>query len=113
MSLRARIEKDNSRLFVNLNHFAEVHTWNGRPFKCVPDEETALKRKNNNVVDLSWDNNTREVILHVPAGEFPGKPIPNESGIFDKRQMKILQVQENMGMLEILLVAFEPKVVGR
>ena len=113
MSLKDRIERDNDAVFMNMGHFAQVHTWNGRPFKCVPDEETALKRKNNNVVDLSWDNNTREVILYVSKGEFPGKPIPNEMGIFDKRQMKILQVQENMGLLEICLVAFEPKVNGR
>lgn len=113
MSLRARIEKDNSRLFVNLNHFAEVHTWNGRPFCCVVDEEAALKRKNNNVVDLSWDNNTMETMIYVAEDEFPGTPTPNEHGIFDRRQMKILQVQNDMGMLAILLVAYEPKVMGR
>lgn len=113
MSLKEKIEKDNRRLFMNRNHFAEMHTWNGSPFKCVVDEDAALKRKNNNVVDLSWDNNTTETMIYVPAGEFPGVPVPNEHGIFDRRQMKILQVQEDMGMLAILMVAYEPKVVGR
>lgn len=112
MSLKDRIAQDNSRLFMQMGHFAEVHYWNGRPFRCVPDEETALKRKNNNVVDLSWDNNTTEVLIYVPESDFPGKAIPNEHGIFDKKPMKILQVQNDMGMLAILLVANEAKVVG-
>ena len=112
MSLKDRIAQDNSRLFMQMGHFAEVHYWNGRPFRCVPDEETALKRKNNNVVDLSWDNNTTEVLIYVPESAFPGKAIPNEHGIFDKKPMKILQVQNDMGMLAILLVANEAKVVG-
>ena len=52
MALSDRIAQDNTRIFMNAGHFAEEHTWNGIPFSCVPDEEAALKRKNNNVVDL-------------------------------------------------------------
>ncbi|MBQ8507216.1 MAG: hypothetical protein IJ466_07305 [Clostridia bacterium] len=113
MSLKDRIQQDNRRVFMQFNHFAEMHSWNGRFFRCVTDEEAALKRKNNNVVDVSWDNNTTEVLIYVPEKDFPGKAVPNEHGIFDKKPMKVLQVQNDMGMLAILLMSNEPKVVGR
>ena len=112
MALADRIARDNTRIFMNAGHFAEEHTWNGICFSCVTDEDAALKRKNNNVVDVSWDNNTRETLIYVPADAFPGKPQPNEHGYFDNRPMKVLQVQEDMGMLAIVLVAYEPKAVG-
>lgn len=112
MALKDRIEADIRRVFVNHEHFAETHTWNGRKFSCVTDEEAALKRKNNNVVDLSWDNNTTETLVYVHKDDFPGRAMPNEHGFFDKRPMKILQVNEDMGMLTIALVSFDPKKVA-
>lgn len=109
--MKDRIYDDISRVFMNAGHFAELHTWNGKPFQCVVDEETALKRKNNNVVDLSWDNNTTETLIYTPVEGFPGRALPNEHIIFDRKPMKILQVQEDMGMYTILLMANEPKAV--
>ena len=94
---------------MNTQHFASTHTWNGIPFICVTDEESALKRKNNNVVDLSWDNNTREIMIYVPEEDFPGRAVPNEHGWFDNMDMRILQVNSDMGMLTIVLVAMMPR----
>lgn len=111
MALCDRIEKDITRVFMNHNHFASWHTWNGVRFQCVTDEEAALKRKNNNAVDVSWDNNTTETILYVRKEEFPGRVMPNEHGFFDNRSVKILQVNEDMGMLSIAIVSNYPKEV--
>ena len=113
MPLADRILTDNARVFVNPDHYATWHTWNGRRFLCVTDEEEALKRKNNNVVDLSWDNNTTETVLNVEKSQLLKHPIPNEHILFDSKPMKILQVQEDMGMLTILLVSFDPKAVAQ
>lgn len=111
MSLKDKIASDNRRVFMQMGHFAETHTWNGLPFTCVTDDEVALKRKNNNVVDLSWDNNTTETMVYTPVEGFPGRAIPNEHILFDRRPMKVLQVQEDMGMYSILLVSNDPKAV--
>lgn len=111
MALKDRIVDDLTRVYMNMNHFAETHTWNGKPFICVTDDEVALKRKNNNVVDLSWDNNTTETVVYVPRKGFPGRAVPNEQVLFDKKPMTILQVQEDMGMMTILLISREPKAV--
>lgn len=111
MALKDRIAADIGRTFMNLEHFGEYHFWNGHRIVCVPDDEEALKRKNNNVNDISWDNNTREILLHTPLATFPGgaEPEPNTQVLLDKRTMWVLSCVHNMGMLDIQLTARDPK----
>ena len=103
MSLKDRIEADRLRVFLRRDHFADDHTWNGIPFLCVADEETALKRKN---------NNARETVLYVREEDWPGRKVPNEHGFLDNRHMKIMQIQEDMGLLTIVLSTVMPKAVA-
>lgn len=112
MSFKDRVAADRRRVFLRPDHFAEDHTWNGIAFNCVTDEETALKRKNNNVNDISWDNNTRETVVYVRDEDWPGRKVPNEHGFFDNMHMKIMQIQEDMGMLTIVLSTVSPKAVA-
>lgn len=112
MSFKERVDRDRSKVFINLNHFGSEHTWDGIPFPCVTDEETALKRKNNNVNDISWDNNTMETVVYVRMEDWPGRRVPNEHGWFDNRHMKIMQIQEDMGILTIVLSTVMPKAVA-
>ena len=111
MSLKDRIHDDIAREFENPDHFAETHYWNGYEILCVPDEEEALKRKNNNVKDISWDNNTREILIHTPLADFPGgaEPEPNTQILFDRKTMWVRESHHNMGMLDILLSARDPR----
>ena len=111
MALKDRIAEDIDRIFMQMDHFAETHYWNGQAIKCVPDDEESLKRKNNNVNDISWDNNTRVVLIHTPLATFPGgrEPEPNTHVMYDKRPMKVLDIQHNMGLLDILLTALDPR----
>ena len=112
MSLKERIDTDRRRVFMQTDHFADTHTWNGIPFTCVTDEEAALKRKNNNVNDIAWDNNTMETLVYVPTEDWPGRRVPNDHGYFDGVPMKILQIQEDMGMLAILLMTNSPRALA-
>lgn len=111
MALKDRIADDIDRIFMQQDHFAETHYWNGYAITCVPDDEESLKRKNNNVNDISWDNNTRQILIHTPLATFPGgrEPEPNTHVMFDKRPMKVLDIQHNMGLLDILLTALDPR----
>lgn len=110
MSLRDRVANDISRCFMRMDHFAETHYWNGTEITCVPDEEEALKRKNNNVNDISWDNNIRTLVIHTPLEGFPGgEPEPNTHIMYDAHPMKILDVVHNMGVLGITLTAADPR----
>ena len=111
MSLNDRIKDDIERCFMRKDQFAETHYWNGAEIICIPDDEENLKRKNNNVNDISWDNNTRSMLIHTPLLTFPGgkEPEPNTHIMFDRRPMKVLEVCENKGVLDITLTAPEPR----
>lgn len=114
MSLKDRISDDINRIFLQTDHFAETHYWNGREILCVTDEEEALKRKNNNVNDISWDSNTRKILIHVSEKDFPGieeAMEPNAHIFFDRKPMRVLDININMGMLDILLEARDPREV--
>ena len=111
MALKDRVAADNSRVFMQEDHFAENHYWNGAKIVCVPDEELAIKRKNNNVNDISWDNNAREILIHTPLADFPGgkEPEPNTQILFDRKTMWVRESHHNQGMLDILLSARDPR----
>ena len=111
MALKDRIPLDNHRIFMNEDHFADVHTWNGVPFVCVKDDDEALKRKNNNVVDVSWDGNTIDRVLFVPEDSLPARAVPNTTVMLDKKQMRVTDVIDAVGMKEIHLTLHDPKVV--
>ena len=102
------------RVFINAKHFATEHTWNGKKLLCVLEEDEALKRKNNNVNDISWDNNTIDTLFHVRNEDWPGRtpPVPNEFGYFDNVHMKILQVTNNEGIYTICLSTNSPKQIA-
>lgn len=113
MSLRDRVANDINRCFMRSDHFGETHYWNGYPIICVPDEEEALKRKNNNVNDISWDNNVTSLLIHTPLEGFPGgrEPEPNTHIMFDKQPMKVVEVDHNIGVLDIVLAALDPREI--
>ena len=112
MALKDMILDHRAKVFININHFATEHTWNGIKFYCVVDDEEALKRKNNNVNDISWDNDRMETFIYVLEEEWPGRKVPNEHGWFDNRFFKIEQIHLNMGIWGILLVSINPKPIG-
>lgn len=112
MALIDRIPLDNHNVFMNLGQFAETHLWNGVPIVCVEDDTEALKRKNNNVVDISWDNNTIDKVIFVPEDNLPGPVAPNTTVVYDRTQMRVLDVIDAMGMKEIHLSLNTTKVMG-
>ena len=103
MALKDRIPRDNHKIFMNTDHFAETHTWNGIPFVCVQDDTEALKRKNNNVNDLSLDSNIVDKVLFVPLDSLPARAQANEFVVLDNVQMRVLHVVDAIGMKEIHL----------
>ena len=103
MSLQDRIGDDLNRVFLNTGQFAQTHRWENTDLLCVLDNEVALKRKNNNVVDISWDNSTVEVLIYAREDAFPKRPLPQQTVYFDRYQWTVLQVTDNLGLLEVLL----------
>ena len=113
MSLKDRIPRDNHKVFMNMDHFAEEHTWNGVKFTCVPDDTEALKRKNNNVNDISWQEDMVDKVLFVPEDSLPARAQPNEQVLFDGVMMRVLRVIDAIQMKEIhLTVGYAKGVAG-
>lgn len=94
MALKDRINRDNRNIFMNLDHIAEVHTWNGVQFTCVPDDT--------NTKHIQFNNLAQKVIF-VPVDSLPGRAQPNEFIIFDNVQMRVIDVVDADGMKEIYL----------
>lgn len=105
MSLKDRMTQDIWRVYMNQKQFAELHQWGDQTITCVIDNETAWKRKNNNVVDISYDPNTNDLMLFVPKSEFAEDriPEPQHEILFDRNLYNILSVDDNAGMLGIML----------
>lgn len=112
MSLKERVHCDVGRVFMNPAHFCEEHVLNDVTIPCVMSNDIALKRKNNNVVDLAWDANTTELLFYTPVAGYPnGAPIPNAEVYFDGKPMTLLQFSEDEGLYEILLVSRDARTV--
>ena len=111
MALKDRIITDINRCFMRMDHFGETHYWNGFEITCVPDEQEALKRKNNNVNDISWDHNSRQLVIYTPLADFPygREPEPNTHVMYDQKPMKVLEVDTNLGVIAIHLTALDPR----
>lgn len=112
MALKDRILRDNHKIFMNTDHFADEHTWNGVPFVCVMDDTEALKRKNNNVNDISWQEGTLDKVLFVPKDSLPARAQANEFVLLDGAQMRVLDVIDAIDMKEIHLTVTMAKGVA-
>jgi len=112
MALKDRIPRDNHKVFMNTDHFATEHTWNGVPFTCLEDDTEALKRKNNNVNDISWQENIVDKVIFVPEDSLPARAQPNEFVLYDDVQMRVADVLDAIGMKEIHLSLFFTKGVS-
>lgn len=105
MPLQDRLEADARRILESTEQFATEHLWDRRPIICVVDNHTALKRKNNNVIDISWDNDSEEILLYVHESQFKGmsRPRSQQTVLFDKTIMTVSQVSLDEGVYEMIL----------
>lgn len=105
MSFRESIKQDIGAVFMCTDEFAEEHIWNGTRIVCVIDVDTELKRKNNNVLDISWDNNREEINVFVPVMQLAQKPRVNGEILLDGNSYRVMNVDEDMGLYMIALTA--------
>lgn len=111
MSLNEKIFSDLDTVYLNSDHFAEYHTWNGMRFKCVADTESSQKARYNLLSDISWENNLAEITLFIKKCDCPFRITANEHIYLDKRPYKVLAVHEDMGMYKVELRNHDPKAV--
>ena len=105
MSFKEAAAQDIDAVFMNVDEFADVHEWEGKSIICLIDVDTELKRKNNNVLDISWDNNRDEIHVFVSKTQLEHKPIINNDILLDGDSYRVMSVEEDMGMYVISLTA--------
>ena len=99
MALKDRIKRDNQRVFMNENHFAEQHVLNGHSFTCMLDDtQTQHDHK----------NNTRDMIIYVTDENLPIKIHPGQEVIFDAMLMYVTGVTDGIGLKAVYLSSQEP-----
>lgn len=105
MPLKDRIKEDNARVFINLDEFATEHSWDGKKIRCVIDGNENTRQNRINVLENSWETNRDEIYLHVPAEELGYLPTARSNVYFDRQDMQVIKVEDNMGIYSILLRA--------
>lgn len=104
MALKDRIRTDNHHVFMNTDHFADTHTWNGRPFTCVMDDTEAKKYNDMALTStFSWEAEHVDKVIFVPEDSLPARAQPNEFVLLDGVAMRVLTVIDAIGMKEIRL----------
>lgn len=113
MALCDRLAGDCQRIFLNRDHFATEHSWNGNAILCVIDNDMDMWRKSNDAIDQHWNNATTSFIVYVDKEQFPELPQSQQSVRFDGQSMTILHVHDEMGMLAIALATNRARTVTR
>lgn len=106
MSLRENIFSDISTVFMRDDEFAEDHIFNGKLIRCMVDQDSNLKRKNNNVLDISWDTNRTELHLYIPDSQLDTRPEINTEVLLDGESWRILSCDAEMGMYVVTLTQY-------
>ena len=99
MALKDRIQRDNQRVFMNENHFAEIHVLNGTEFSCVIDDTQSQSARLNNI---------RELTVYTPEDNLPIDLQPGQHVIFDERTMVVIDITDSIGMKAIHLTEQDP-----
>lgn len=103
MTFRDAVQADIHGVFMNLDEFAETHTWGDRSIKCVLDNDI-VERARGNVSDISYDANAIEYGIFVAEDQFEGRmPQMQEQVFFDGMAMTVMSITSEDGVMEIIL----------
>ena len=68
MALKDLVADHNHRVFMNMDHFAEIHYWNGEEITCVPDDAEAQPEPNTQII---FDERVMKVLdIHENLGMY-------------------------------------------
>lgn len=111
MTLRENIQNDISEVFMRDDEFAEDHVYNGKVIRCIIDQDADLKRKNNNVLDINWDNNHAQIHLFVGDDQLDARPEINTEVLLDGQSWRVMICDYEMGMYVITLVQHSTRYI--
>jgi len=98
---------DLNKVFLNLNEFAEMHNINGIEVSCIIDTDSTQPLR---AGIAKYDGTFKETImLFISESNLPNEPKPayNQRIIVDKHNYRIMHVDLNNSLYEILLEAIK------
>lgn len=103
MSLKETILKDINRIFLNPDHFAEIHTLDGKPLTCVLEDPTTGTTRVGADPDLTIGVGFGDYVLRVNKSDLSKEYIANQTALFDGKPVQIDRVEEADGMIYLTM----------
>ena len=108
MSFKDSVLKDNLKVFLNLDEFADVHEINGASCKAILQDITIVDEDvaERNRIAYSGVYGQR-MLINVQKSDLPEIPVSGNLMIIDENSYMVESVADDMGMLTIQLVTNE------
>lgn len=101
------VKADIKRVFINPLEFADEHEINGDAVLAVVDRDVIKERQQPTATDYAEGVFMEEILVYVEADDLPRKPVKGELMTLDGERYLVKEVAENMGVLEITIIANE------
>ncbi len=108
MSFKDSVLKDNLKVFLNLDEFAEEHLINGVSCKAILQDITIVEEDVAQRNSLAYSGvYGQRMLVNVRKDDLPEIPINGNVLYIDENLYMVESVADDMGMLTIQLVANE------
>lgn len=107
MPLKDRIERDNEKVFINIDEFGTMHRWNDEEILCVVDSDIRTRHNRLNIIDNSFDVVMDELTIYARTKDIGYLPNAMDQVYFDGRDCRVLSAHDEMGIMEIGLRVFD------
>lgn len=102
MGFKDFVASDISKVFINADEFAELHNLNGT--RCYAVAEGLTDKQHVQIMGQDVDGLIYDtIIVHVAKESLPEVPEYNQVFEFNGRIMLVQSVEDDMGMLTIIL----------
>lgn len=98
-AFRDMMHRDIDKVFLNLDDFADEHTWDGVKIKCVVDKDSLIKEYSSEFETLPRGSH----LVYASAESFSKRPQVNAAVRFDNNIYTIDEVTDAVGMYIIYL----------
>lgn len=86
-------------VFINLDHFGEIHTIEGQKVKVVLDDDKLVERQGGAELGVA----EADLLLFAHAADLPSKKAPGSALNIDGREYIVTDWREDMGMATVAL----------
>ncbi|CDG37250.1 hypothetical protein CTHBC1_2667 [Acetivibrio thermocellus BC1] len=87
------------QIFLNLDHFAELHTVEGQEIKVVLDDDKLVERQGGAELGVA----EADLLMYAKASDLPPRKAPGSAINIDGREYIVTDWREDMGLATVAL----------